>query len=245
MPAIQAANAAKQRNATVERRAGQRRATLKTATGLSQSPPPNDRPYRPPRRPPRRSSGGNVRQYYPTTAGKEAGSSIGALEAEFLGALALLFLTLFTDTTASYNDKILAVMKRGTLLAITFFILALLSGQGPNAARVAKAFGGLIVIGLILSVASDTMLSEVDNFIKGTWKGDPSSTGSGSSDQAQAGSGNLGEKIKGAVSDAGAVEHAVGQAPGGTSNPLAAPGLIAGGLGFLNRLGKSLIPKLP
>lgn len=138
-----------------------------------------------------RQSGGRAPiTYLPTEQGEKASGAVGALTAEFLGGLALLFLTLFTDTSSSYSDKMLAIMKRGTLLAISFFLLALISGQGPNAARIAKAFGLLIDVALIMSVASDSMLSELDKFFAGTWTGS-SASGPASSSGAQAGSGAL------------------------------------------------------
>ena len=127
----------------------------------------------------------------PTSQGEKASGAVGALTAEFLGGIALLFLTLFTDTSSSYSDKMLAIMKRGTLLGLSFFLLALISGQGPNAARVAKAFGLLLDVGLILSVSSDTMLKELDGFITGAWKPSGNSSDAGSAG-AQAGSGALG-----------------------------------------------------
>jgi hypothetical protein len=124
------------------------------------------------------------------------------LEAEFIGAIALLFLTLFTDTTSSYSDKMLAIMKRGTLIALSFFILALVSAQGPNAARAAKAFGALLDVGVLLSIASTDMVKEIDSFFKGTWKSVDSS--GGTSAGAPAGQGGLGQQISGAAKAAGA-----------------------------------------
>lgn len=214
MATVQAAGAAKNRNAQVTRHATQRRATIERASGASfQSPSrgtsPANRPVASrrsssPRRSPRRSSGGSApsRIYRPTETGKSAGNAVGALEAEFIGAIALLFLTLFTDTTSSYSDKMLAVMKRGTLIALTFFILALMSAQGPNAARFAKAFGALLDVGILLSVASTEMLGEIDGFFKGTWTSADSS--GGTSAGAPAGQGGLGQQISGAAKAAGA-----------------------------------------
>ncbi len=159
-------------------------------------------PYRtPPQRSQRQSRGSrDVISALPTEQGEKASGAVGALTAEFLGGIALLFLTLFTDTTSSYSDKMLAIMKRGTLLGLSFFLLALISGQGPNAARVAKAFGLLLDVGLILTVSSDTMLEEIDSFITGTWKpsGNPSDAGSAG---AQAGSGTIGQSTGSIGSD--------------------------------------------
>lgn len=153
-------------------------------------------------------SAGNVVKNLPTERGEKASGAVGALTAEFIGGIALLFLTLFTDTTSSYSDKMLAIMKRGTLLALSFFLLALIGGMGPNAARVAKAFGLLIDAGLILSISSDTMLSEIDKFIQGSW-----TSGTSSSASAQAGSGSLGTSASAAGGDV-----AQGIAAAGESN---------------------------
>lgn len=163
----------------------------------STGPRPAQRVSTGPQRQSQSFSAGNVVKNLPTERGEKASGAVGALTAEFIGGIALLFLTLFTDTTSSYSDKMLAIMKRGTLLAISFFLLALIGGQGPNAARVAKAFGLLIDAGLILSISSDEMLSEIDKFIQGSWK----SGGSSSSAGAQAGSGSLGTSPSAAGGD--------------------------------------------
>lgn len=211
MATVQAAGAAKNRNAQVTRHASQRRATIERASGtrmeFSSTRQRASRPRTTSSRSPSRRGGGSggsapSRIYRPTETGKSAGNSVGALEAEFIGAIALLFLTLFTDTTSSYSDKMLAVMKRGTLIALTFFILALMSAQGPNAARFAKAFGALLDVGILLSVASTEMLGEIDGFFKGTWTSADSS--GGTSAGAPAGQGGLGQQISGAAKAAGA-----------------------------------------
>lgn len=210
MATIQAAGAAKNKNAQVTRHATQRRATIERASGTrmefssQRERPVSSRRSNSPGRSPRRSSGGSApsRIYRPTETGKSAGNAVGALEAEFIGAIALLFLTMFTDTTSSYSDKMLAIMKRGTLIALSFFILALVSAQGPNAARAAKAFGALLDVGVLLSIASTDMITEIDSFFKGTWKAADSSGGTSSG--APAGQGGLGQQISGAAKAAGA-----------------------------------------
>ena len=138
----------------------------------------------------------------PTDVGKGMGynktdSSIGVLEAEFFGAMILIALTIFTDPKASsdYASVMLAAMKRGTMIIILFFLLALLSAAGPNAARASKAFGALIITGLILAQAENGLFSMLDDFFKSDWtsggsgtSGDnTSSTPSASSANAQAG----------------------------------------------------------
>lgn len=134
----------------------------------------------------------NVRQarsYGPTTTGKEVGSSVGTLEAEFFGAMLLIGLTIFFDPKASsdYSSVMLAAMKRGTLTIITFFLLALISAAGPNAARFAKAFGALVIVALILAQAQDGMITKLDSFFKADWTSGGSSKDSDTSADAQAG----------------------------------------------------------
>lgn len=133
--------------------------------------------------------------------------SIGALEAEFLGAIGLIILTLFTDSTNTYSDKMLKVMKQGTLTCAAFFVLALVANIGPNSARAAKAFGALMVAGILLNVGASTALTEIDSFFKGDWtasSGNSDGSAGGSSGGAGGGSptspaGNLGQAIKNAL----------------------------------------------
>jgi hypothetical protein len=107
---------------------------------------------------------GAYRSFSPTRAGEKAGSSVGALEAEFLAAELIIFVGLFADTSTAYPDKILSIMKRSLLTGILFFFLALLSSAGPNAARAAKAFGGLITVTMLLT--SPGIVSFIDNLSK-------------------------------------------------------------------------------
>lgn len=104
----------------------------------------------------------------PVAAGKSAGS-VGLLEAEFLGSLVLLIMLLFADTSKSYADKIMSTMKRGTFIALLFFILALMAGIGPNMAKVAKAIGALIFVTIILTSPVDTAVKAFDTFAKEDW----------------------------------------------------------------------------
>src|SRR5580692_2748588 len=66
------------------------------------------------------NSGPNVN---PVSAGKDIGSGAGLLEAEFLTALGLLVLLMFSSD-ADLIDKMMSIMKRGTLICAVFFILA-------------------------------------------------------------------------------------------------------------------------
>jgi hypothetical protein len=122
----------------------------------------------------------------PVSTGMSAGSSVGVLEAEYFGALILIFLTVFTDSQSSYSSKMLAVMKRGTLASVLFFILALASTGGPNMARFAKAIGALVVAGIFLGTAGQGTISALDAFFKADWTSGDTTEGDSSS-QAPAG----------------------------------------------------------
>jgi len=115
----------------------------------------------------------------PVSTGKHAGS-IGTLEAEFFACLVLIALTIFTDpnATSDYGSVMLAAMKRATMIIFLFFILALVSAAGTGAARVAKAFGALVIVGLILAQAESGLFTALDGFFKANWE---SSGASGSS----------------------------------------------------------------
>lgn len=175
----------------------------------------------PPRRAARRSSPtrtarqaySSAGSYAPTDIAKGMGanktsSSVGVLEAEFFGAMVLIALTIVTDPKASsdYPSVMLAAMKRGTMIIILFFLLALLSAAGPNAGRAAKAFGGLVIVGLILAQANSGLFVILDNLFKSDWSSGDGSGGSqegASSANAQLGTqtsptGSVGSDIAGA-----------------------------------------------
>jgi hypothetical protein len=120
---------------------------------------------------PRVARNTSVSNYNPATVGANAGDSVGALEAEFLIALALLIMLLFSNTSAGYSDKMMSLIKRGTLVCVLFFILALVSSAGPNAAKGAKAFGLLVIIGILLTSPMTTVFTDFDNIIKNDWIG--------------------------------------------------------------------------
>jgi hypothetical protein len=122
-----------------------------------------------------RQSVSTARDYGPTRVGEKAGA-IGALEAEFIGCILLIFLTVFTDASSSYGDKMLAVMKRGTLASVLFFILALLSAAGEGSAKFAKAFGLLVMAGIFLSTGGQDTISVLDEFFKADWTGNAASS---------------------------------------------------------------------
>lgn len=117
------------------------------------------------------TGGGGGRQvsgFSPPKAGNRV-ASIGLLEAEFLGALMLQVLLLFADTNKSYSDKIMSTMKRGTMISLLFFVLALIAGTGPNVARVSKAIGGLTVVAIFLTSPMTDVIGNMDKFFKADW----------------------------------------------------------------------------
>jgi hypothetical protein len=142
----------------------------------------------------------------PDVSSQSDGVSVGLLEAEFLTAIGILVLLMFSDTSSSITDKMMSVMKRGTLICAVFFILAIVSGIGPNAAKSAKAFGALVIVAILVTSPMATVLKDLDGIIKNDWIGAvPSSTsGTGSGDTAT-------QNQSTPASDAlGVVEKAVG-----------------------------------
>lgn len=127
----------------------------------------------------------NIRDYSPTRLADKSTEGIGLLEAEFLVTLLLLVMIMFSSP-ASYSDKIMSLMKRGTLTCLLFFILALVASVGPNAAKLAKAFGGLVVVAILITAPVGTVFKGLDNVIKNDWIGTGETGGtvpsSGSSD---------------------------------------------------------------
>src|ERR1700744_6768043 len=130
----------------------------------------------------------NVRQaspYVPTKAGSTLGRNVETLTVEFFGTLFILCLTLFTDQKSSYGDKMLAVMKRGTLTCLAFFILAMLASAGDNAAKVAKAFGFMIFMAVLFTTQGVEIIQTMDSFFKANWESNLSGTVSSSSTAEQ------------------------------------------------------------
>lgn len=111
------------------------------------------------------------RQYsYNPPPSKSSGSnSISVLEAEYLGTMFLIFLTVFTDQKSTYGAKMLAVLKRMTFASILFFILGLLSTGSENTAKFSKAVGLLVLAGVFLGTAGQGTISALDNFFKADW----------------------------------------------------------------------------
>lgn len=133
-----------------------------------------------------------ARNYNPATigndvAGSTSGGSVGTLEAEFLVALALLILLMFASG-ASYADKIMSVMKRGALTCVLFFILALVASSGPNAAKIAKAFGALVIVAILVTSPVNTVIKDLDSLVKNDWEGSAETGGTGSDNAGAASS---------------------------------------------------------
>lgn len=117
----------------------------------------------------RRANTGGIPQRMANQSSSNAGS-VGLLEAEFFGALILLVVLMFTGTQ-SYAEQIMSLMKRGTLVCLLFFILALVAGIGDGMAKISKGFGALIIIGILVTTPASGAITDVDNLIKNDWVG--------------------------------------------------------------------------
>jgi hypothetical protein len=181
----------------------------------------------------RQSRNTRLSNYNPATVGAKATSGTGTLEAEFLLAMGLLVLLMFSST-ASFSDKIMSTMKRGTLTCLLFFVLSLVSSAGPNAARVAKGFGALVIVGILVTSPMTTVFTDIDNIIKNDWAG-TDETGGGSSASADTGT---------STSTSGAVSGALSSAATSVKNDLAnsqqeikdVTGLSASQIGIVGQL---------
>lgn len=138
-----------------------------------------------------RSNRRPIREYSPDMVGERASSGVGLLTAEFFGIMFLLFIELFVGTD-SYENKMLSIMKRGTLVAILFFLLAIIAGVGPNASKVAKGIGALVFVGILLSSPGQVVIVALDNFFKADWQAadQSSSADAGTQSSANTSSGN-------------------------------------------------------
>jgi hypothetical protein len=126
--------------------------------------------YEPAPRGNRTSRSPNLRAYNPANAGANVSGGVGVLEAEFLAALVILGMLMFTSGD-TYENKIMSFMKRGSLMCALFFALALISSAGVNASRIAKAFGALVIVAILLTSPMQTVITDVDNLIKNDWVG--------------------------------------------------------------------------
>lgn len=154
----------------------------------------------------RRPGSGRNRSYNPATMGSNAGSGIGGLEAEFLLAILLLVLLMFANSQAGYGDRIMSFIKRGSLTCLLFFILALISSIGPGAAKIAKGFGALVIVAILVTSPMNTVFTDVDDLIKNDWvgtgetAGGTANTGTNSSTNSSNNS-SLGSKFINALKD--------------------------------------------
>lgn len=162
-----------------------------------------------------KGGGPGIRQYNPANAGSQATGNVGMLEAEFVLCLGLLVLLMFANSTSSYGEKVMSVMKRGTLVCLLFFLLAIISGIGPNAEKTAKAFGALIIVAILITSPVSTVITDVDNIIKNDWVG---SSETGGDTAASADSGTSGGSSGSSVSSIEAILNTVG--PGAIANAI-------------------------
>lgn len=167
---------------------------------------------------------GNRSYSPPSVSNPVAGT--GMLEAEFLVALGLVVLLAFTGS-AAYADKIMSVMKRGTLVCLMFFILSLISSAGNNAARIAKAFGALVVVAILITSDVGAVLTDIDNIIKNDWAGTSESANDGEAPASgSADSGTSGSVSGAAQSFINSIETQLKlQGQTGVKNPLSSAGL--------------------
>jgi hypothetical protein len=129
----------------------------------------------------------SVVDYSPDRVAEHTTSGVGLLTAEFFGVMFLLVLELFVGTDA-YEQKMLSIMKRGTLIAILFFLLAIIAGVGPNASKIAKGIGGLTFVGILLSSPGSTLIASMDKFFKMDWTGATQASADTGTSNATAGS---------------------------------------------------------
>lgn len=129
----------------------------------------------------------------PVSAGTDIADGVGLLEAEFLAALGLLVLLMFSSD-ADLVDKMMSVMKRGTLVCAVFFILAIVSSIGHRTAMAAKAMGALVIVAILVKSDMGTVITDLDNIVKNDWIGTPATpaSASGSADKATASTGGSG-----------------------------------------------------
>lgn len=129
----------------------------------------------------------SIRSYSPTRMADKSAAGIGLLEAEFFIAIGLLALLMFSNSSAQYSDKIMSFMKRGSLTCLLFFILALVASAGENAARIAKAFGALVIVAIAITSPVNTVAADIDALIKADWVGTNETGGDSTTTSADTG----------------------------------------------------------
>ena len=163
----------------------------------------------------RQSRRSGLSGYNPAKAGSNAGASVVGLEGEFLFAIFLLILLMFANSSASYGDRIMSLMKRGALTCLLFFVLSLIASTGPNASKIAKAFGALIIVAILITSPTNTVLTDIDKLITNDWK-------------------STGENAGAASASSGTNSGTTSPSSGG--NPLSPSGLAASALKSLEEL---------
>jgi hypothetical protein len=113
-------------------------------------------------------------------------------------ALVILAMLMFTSGD-TYENKIMSFMKRGSLMCALFFALALISSAGVNASRIAKAFGALVIVAILLTSPMQTVITDIDNLIKNDWVGTSETGNDTAPASADTGTAN---SSSGAVNDA-------------------------------------------
>jgi hypothetical protein len=142
-----------------------------------------------------------VRDYSPVNLANKSTGGVGLLEGEFVICLGLLVLLMFANSTSSYGEKVMSIMKRGSLVCLLFFLLAIISTVGPNAERIAKAFGALMIVFILITSPVNTVVTDIDNLIKNDWVGS-NETGNDTAPSADSGtSGGTSSEVQNAVNN--------------------------------------------
>lgn len=183
----------------------------------------------------RQSRNTRLSDYNPAKAGGNAGGSVGGLEGEFLFAIVILILLMFANSSASYGDRIMSLMKRGALTCLLFFVLALIASTGPNALRIAKAFGALIIVALLLTSPTNTVLQDVDELIKNDWVGTSENASANTGSTPATGS-NATQAIINNLKQQATTFHQITGLPGSASPAGNAATIISKANDFLNSL---------
>jgi hypothetical protein len=143
----------------------QRKATTtrNTAVRASQKKAPKTRTQRVVER--GRSSGSSYAQK------QVGGPQTGTLIAEFMVAVLIIWVQVFTATNKAYVDRISGALWRSTAACAIFFVLALFA-RGPNTGKVAVTFGALIDIGVLLEATQKKVISTTADILTGQGTGE-------------------------------------------------------------------------
>jgi hypothetical protein len=97
---------------------------------------------------------------------------------------------MFANSGETYSNRIMSLMKRGTLTCLLFFLLAMTASVGPYAAKFSKAFGALIIVGILVTSPVTQVFTDLDNLIKNDWVGTSETEGGTSASSADTGTGS-------------------------------------------------------